>query len=147
MPMFELVQEMMFVNTCVKFRDNRLRNEVCRAVTPLGHVRADPYIPCEGIIKGIYAIFVGYFSPFNATRCYKRHQNKVKVKGLGRNSSYLAGFSDFFSWSYEKVLKVITEQQDNGTGVLQQVAQHPTDQVQHTYIQGDPCLSPSMQDL
>ena len=38
MPIFELVQEIMFVNTCVKFRDNRLRNEVCRAVTPLGHV-------------------------------------------------------------------------------------------------------------
>ena len=34
MPIFELVQEMMFVNTCVKFRDNRLRNEVCREVTP-----------------------------------------------------------------------------------------------------------------
>ena len=33
MPIFELVQEMMFVNMCVKFRDNRLRNEVCRAVT------------------------------------------------------------------------------------------------------------------
>ena len=32
MPIFELVQEMMFVNTCAKFRDNRLRNEVCRAV-------------------------------------------------------------------------------------------------------------------
>ena len=31
-------QEMMFLNTCVKFRHNRLRNEVCRAVTPLGHV-------------------------------------------------------------------------------------------------------------
>ena len=38
MPMFKLVQDMMFVNTCVKFRDNRLGNEVCRAVTPLGHV-------------------------------------------------------------------------------------------------------------
>ena len=35
MPIFKLVQEMMFVNTCVKFRDNRLRNEVCRAVTPI----------------------------------------------------------------------------------------------------------------
>ena len=34
MPIFELVQEMMFVNTCVKFRDNRLKNEVCTAVTP-----------------------------------------------------------------------------------------------------------------
>ena len=54
MPIFEFVQEMMFVNTCVKFRDNRLRNEVCRAVAPLGHVRtnvqADPYIPWEGIM-------------------------------------------------------------------------------------------------
>ena len=27
----------------------------------------------------------------------------VKVKGLGRNSSYLAGFSISFSWFYEKV--------------------------------------------
>ena len=33
MPIFKLIQEM-FVNTCVKFCDNRLRNEVCRAVTP-----------------------------------------------------------------------------------------------------------------
>ena len=41
MPMFKLVQEMMFVNKCVKFRHNRLRNEVCRAVTPLGHVRTN----------------------------------------------------------------------------------------------------------
>ena len=32
MLIFELVQGMMLVNTCVKFRDNRLRNEVCRAV-------------------------------------------------------------------------------------------------------------------
>ena len=66
MPMFELIQEMMFVNMCVKFHNNPLRNEVCRAVTPLGHVRTnvrtnvctyvrtyvqeDPYILCEGII-------------------------------------------------------------------------------------------------
>ena len=34
MPIFEHIQEMMFVNTCVKFHDNRLRNEVCRAVMP-----------------------------------------------------------------------------------------------------------------
>ena len=39
---------------------------------------------------------------FSATRCYKHHQNKVKVKGLGGNSSYLAGFLTFFSWFYEK---------------------------------------------
>ena len=47
-----------------------------------------------------------YINPFSATRHYKRHQNKVKVKGLGRNSSYLAGFSIFFSWLYEKVQSV-----------------------------------------
>ena len=34
MPIFKLVQEMTFVNMCMKFRDNQLRNEVCRAVTP-----------------------------------------------------------------------------------------------------------------
>ena len=34
MPIFELVQEMMFVNMCVKFRDNQLRNEVSRVVMP-----------------------------------------------------------------------------------------------------------------
>ena len=43
------------MNVCVKFCHNRLRNEVCRTVTPLGHVRtyvrADPYIPCDGIIN------------------------------------------------------------------------------------------------
>ena len=31
-------------------------------------------------------------NPFSSTRRYKRHQNKVKVKGSVRNSSYLAGF-------------------------------------------------------
>ena len=41
MPMFELVQEMMFVNTCVKFCHNQLRNELCRAVTPSGQVRTN----------------------------------------------------------------------------------------------------------
>ena len=39
--MSELIQEMMFVNTCVKFRDNQLQNKVCRAVTPLGHVQTN----------------------------------------------------------------------------------------------------------
>ena len=34
MPIFQLVQEMMFVNMCAKLRHNRLRNEVCRMVTP-----------------------------------------------------------------------------------------------------------------
>ena len=44
-------------------------------------------------------------NPFSATRRDSRHQNKVKVKGLGWNSSYLAGFSIFFflSWCFEKV--------------------------------------------
>ena len=35
------------------------------------------------------------FNPFSATRHDKRLQ-KVKVKGLGRKSSYLAGFFLFF---------------------------------------------------
>ena len=34
MPIFKLVQEMMFVNMWVKFHDNQLRNEVIREVTP-----------------------------------------------------------------------------------------------------------------
>ena len=42
------------------------------------------------------------FNPFSATRHLKRHQNKVKVKGVGRNSSYLAGFSIFFHGSMKK---------------------------------------------
>ena len=41
MAIFELVQEMMFVNTCVNIRDNRLRNEVCRVVMLLGLVRTN----------------------------------------------------------------------------------------------------------
>ena len=43
-------------------------------------------------------------NPFSATRHYKRHQNKVKVKGLGRKSSNLpaAGFSIFFHGSMKK---------------------------------------------
>ena len=32
------------------------------------------------------------FNPFGATRRDSRLRNKVKVKGLGSNSSYLAGF-------------------------------------------------------
>ena len=38
------------------------------------------------------------FKTLSATRSDSRHQNKVKVKGLGRNSSYLGGFSIFFLW-------------------------------------------------
>ena len=37
------------------------------------------------------------FNPFRVTRRDSRRQNKVKVKGLGRNSSYLAGFFIIFS--------------------------------------------------
>ena len=40
---------------------------------------------------------------FSATRRCKCHQNKVKVKGLGRSSSYLAGFSIFFHDSMKKL--------------------------------------------
>ena len=37
-----------------------------------------------------------YFNPSSTTRRYKRHQNKVRVKGLGGKSSYLVGFLNFF---------------------------------------------------
>ena len=36
------------------------------------------------------------FNPFASTRHYRRHQNKVRVKGLRRKSSYLAAFFYFF---------------------------------------------------
>ena len=42
------------------------------------------------------------FDSFSITRCDSHHQNKVKVKGLGRNSSELAGFSIFFHGSIKK---------------------------------------------
>ena len=45
-------------------------------------------------------------NPFSATRRDSRHQNKVKVKGLGTNSSYLAGFFIFFLWVYEEFQSV-----------------------------------------
>ena len=35
-------------------------------------------------------------NPCSATRRDSHHQNKVKVKSLDRNSSYLAGFSICF---------------------------------------------------
>ena len=44
---------MMFVNTCVKFHDNQLRNEVCRTVMPFqgcsplsggSHVTCDAHV-------------------------------------------------------------------------------------------------------
>ena len=42
-------------------------------------------------------------NPFSATRHCRRPQNKVKVKGLGRNNSYLDGFSfSFFHGSIKK---------------------------------------------
>ena len=44
-------------------------------------------------------------NPFSATRLYKRHQNKVKVKGLGRNSSFSAGFSIFFFFFHGSMKK------------------------------------------
>ena len=45
-------------------------------------------------------------NPFSAARRYKHHQNKVRVKGLVGNSSYLAGFSIFFLWFCEKVQSI-----------------------------------------
>ena len=49
------------------------------------------------------------FNPFSATRRYERHQNKVKVKGLGRNSSYLAGFSIFFFFFFHGSMKKFSQ--------------------------------------
>ena len=43
--------------------------------------------------------------PFSATIRYKRHQNKVKVKGVGRKSSYLAGFFFFFFFFHGSMKK------------------------------------------
>ena len=40
-------------------------------------------------------------NPFGPMSRYKRHQNKVK--GLGRNSSYLAGFFFFFFENVQSV--------------------------------------------
>ena len=53
-------------------------------------------------------------NPFSATRHDSCHQNKVRVRGLGGNSSYLAGFFFFFhgsmikfnQWTEKKLLKI-----------------------------------------
>ena len=50
--------------------------------------------------------FASVLNPISTTRRYKHHQNKVEVKSLGRNSSYLAGFSVFFPWFYENFKSV-----------------------------------------
>ena len=50
MPIFKLIQEMMIVNMCVKFRDNRLRNKVCRAVTLFQGGRS----PLLGLLGGLH---------------------------------------------------------------------------------------------
>ena len=52
--------------------------------------------------KALYTPLKSTLNPFSATRRYKRHQNKVKVKDLGRNSSYIAGFSIPFHCSAKK---------------------------------------------
>ena len=46
------------------------------------------------VIKMVNTDFI--VSPSSATRHDSRHQNKVRVKDLGRNSSYLAGDRFFF---------------------------------------------------
>ena len=43
-----------------------------------------------------YKFYFFKVNPFSATRRDSRPQNKVKVEGLGTNSSYLAAFSIFF---------------------------------------------------
>ena len=44
----------------------------------------------------VIVVFNVLFNPFSATRRHKRNQNKIKVKGLGRNISYLASFLTYF---------------------------------------------------
>ena len=51
--------------------------------------------------------------PFSTTRRYKRHQNKVKVKGFSRNSSYLAGFQFFFHILYTLTVSSVWGVADN----------------------------------
>ena len=62
----------------------------------------------DGITYSYFIIFIRkiFIDPYSATRHDSHHQSKVKVKGLGRNSSYLARFSIFFSWLYKKVQSV-----------------------------------------
>ena len=49
------------------------------------------------------------FHPFSATRLYKRPQNKVKVKGLGKESFIFSGSFNFSSWCYEKIQSVVAK--------------------------------------
>ena len=51
----------------------------------------------------VFPLATSFFYPFSATRRYKRHRNKVKVEGLGRNSSYLAGFYFFIFFFYDSM--------------------------------------------
>ena len=47
-------------------------------------------------------------NPLSATRCNSCHHKKVKVKGWGRNISYLAGFFTYFHgyfFFYQEQLK------------------------------------------
>ena len=51
------------------------------------------------IVKFIDSLLLDhYINSFSSTRRYKRHQNKVRVKGLC-SSSHLAGFSNVFCGS------------------------------------------------
>ena len=54
-----------------------------------------------------------YICKLTLSRHYKRHQNKVKVKGLGGNSSYLAGFSIFFFHGSLKKFNQLANKKNN----------------------------------
>ena len=56
-----------------------------RSYVPATHERDDVAPRSRSCAPGL--------NPFSATRRDSGHQNKVKVKGLCRNSSYLTGFS------------------------------------------------------
>ena len=48
-------------------------------------------------------------NPFSATRRYKCHPNKVRVKGLGRKSSYLAEFFILFIFFFHGSMKKFSQ--------------------------------------
>ena len=74
MPIFELIQEMMFANNCVKFRENRLRNEVCRAVTPFQG--GSPIL--GGYMRPVMLMFKLVREMMFLNTCVNLHNNRLR---------------------------------------------------------------------
>ena len=72
MPILEIIQGMMFVNTCVKFHDNRLRNEVCRVV-----MKFNPSPPVSIYIR--QSQNVQSFDPSGSTCFYMQKKEEVDL--------------------------------------------------------------------